>query len=956
MKRKFIRNIMIAMTSLGLTCGTLSSCGTQGEQGIQGEVGEKGENGKDGTGIYTGSGAPKSSDGKVGDLYVDSESGNLYCKGESGWIKTGNIKGASGNDGVNGKDGVSIVGISKTSTSDNVDIYTITYSNGSTSIFTVTNGVDGKPGVQGEKGEDGHAPTITIGSNGNWYVDGVDTGYPATGPKGDAGVNGADGISIVSVVKTDSNGEIDTYTITYSDGNTSTFTIINGKDGNDGHTPVVAIGSDGYWYVDDVNTGVKAKGDDGDDGKGISKINKTSSDGNVDTYTITYSDGSTSTFIVTNGVDGKTPYIGDNGHWWIGDTDTGVNASGDKGDAGEKGDKGDPGTNGSDGKNGVSVVNSYIDENGDLICEMSDGTTINAGHVKNVTKHTINFYVDDDLVYKTTVEDGMKMSAPDRSYTAGYTVNCWNSKEDGGYRWLFSAYTVTSDMNLYADFTYNDYSITYVDEKYGTSLDTLTVTYDKDYTLATIDNKTGWTFNGWKTKEGVSFENEGTYRIASDLTLYADWVANQYTVTLDPNNGTVSQTEVTVTYDLQYELPTPERINYSFLGWYDSSDKKVSSKATWKGTEDVTYTAKWTNVQNTYVFDAGDGTCDVDSMVIGWEDAYELPTPTAPSGGVYEDGTYYESYYYSFVGWYLDGMNIPLSGTKWTYSNNGGTLVAHYNRNGDDNSLKYGIYPQTRVSDEALITALNTLNTTESNGWCLYNGDYYAKLTAKPDSTSYKFNDGTTIIWNTEYWFKCEPINWKILESNDGEYKLVSSVILDAHCYYSSKDSRTIDGKTIYSNNYKHSDIRAWLNGDFYNTAFSLGNSYIQTTEVDNSAATTVDSTNEYICENTYDKVYLLSYQDYKNATYFADEEARKCKVTDYAKANGCYVSTSWYSTDCGLYLTRSPSDSCSYEANYILNNGHVFSSAEVYRNFYSVRPAMTVKFERNESNHHNQG
>ncbi len=115
--------------------------------GAKGDKGDKGADGKDGTCIYTGSGAPKSSEGKVGDLYVDSESGDLYSKGENGWIKTGNIKGSQGNDGTNGKDGVSIVGVSKTSTSDNVDVYTITYSDGSTSSFTVTNGVDGKPGA-----------------------------------------------------------------------------------------------------------------------------------------------------------------------------------------------------------------------------------------------------------------------------------------------------------------------------------------------------------------------------------------------------------------------------------------------------------------------------------------------------------------------------------------------------------------------------------------------------------------------------------------------------------------------------------------------------------------------------------------------------------------------------------------------------------------------------------------
>lgn len=52
------------------------------------------------------------------------------------------------------------------------------------------------------------------------------------------------------------------------------------------------------------------------------------------------------------GDDGITPHIGENGNWYIGDTDTGVKAQGEKGekgDTGAKGDKGEQGQNGADG-------------------------------------------------------------------------------------------------------------------------------------------------------------------------------------------------------------------------------------------------------------------------------------------------------------------------------------------------------------------------------------------------------------------------------------------------------------------------------------------------------------------------------------------------------------------------------------------------------------------------------
>ena len=54
---------------------------------------------------------------------------------------------------------------------------------------------------------------------------------PAAGP---AGADGTDGVGIVSIVKTGTSGLVDTYTVTMTDGSTSTFTVKNGQDGEDG--------------------------------------------------------------------------------------------------------------------------------------------------------------------------------------------------------------------------------------------------------------------------------------------------------------------------------------------------------------------------------------------------------------------------------------------------------------------------------------------------------------------------------------------------------------------------------------------------------------------------------------------------------------------------------------------------------------------------------------------------
>lgn len=104
-----------------------------------------------------------------------------------------------------------------------------------------------------------------------------------------ASLIGVNGRGIASIEKTSTDNLIDIYTITYTDNTTDTFQVKNGKDGTNGQD-----GKDG------------ANGQDGVNGRGIASIEKTSTSGLVDTYTITYTDDTTSTYNVTNGKDAQS--------------------------------------------------------------------------------------------------------------------------------------------------------------------------------------------------------------------------------------------------------------------------------------------------------------------------------------------------------------------------------------------------------------------------------------------------------------------------------------------------------------------------------------------------------------------------------------------------------------------------------------------------------------------------
>lgn len=98
-------------------------------------------------------------------------------------------------------------------------------------------------------------------------------------------------------------------------------------------------------------------------------------------------------------------------------------------------------------------------------------------------------------------------------------------------------------------------------------------------------------FLGWYYQKtgGTKITGDTMVNKIRNHTLYARWTPKSYTVTFDPNGGSVSQTTKTVTYTYNYdELPTPTRTGYTFKGWY--------TQAT--GGTQITETTEVTNPSN----------------------------------------------------------------------------------------------------------------------------------------------------------------------------------------------------------------------------------------------------------------------------------------------------------------------------------------------------------------------
>ena len=228
-------------------------------------------------------------------------------------------------------------------------------------------------GEDGKDGRDGRTPSV--GLNGNWWIGSMDTGVKAVGTDGRDGVdgkNGADGL-------TPAIGENGNWWI----GDTDTGVKAggaDGKDGADGLTPV--IGENGNWWIGDTDTGVKAAASDGRDGAD----GKDGVDGKDGANGKDGTDGA-------QGAPGLTPSIGGNGNWWLGNTDTGVRAAGTTGATGAAGAtgatgatgaagrNGTDGKDGKDGKDGVGIREVSLNDSGELIVALTDGTETNLGKI-----------------------------------------------------------------------------------------------------------------------------------------------------------------------------------------------------------------------------------------------------------------------------------------------------------------------------------------------------------------------------------------------------------------------------------------------------------------------------------------------------------------------------------------------------------------------------------------------
>ena len=186
------------------------------------------------------------------------------------------------------------------------------------------------------------------------------------------------------------------------------------------------------------------------------------------------------------------------------------------------------------------------------------------------------------------------------------------------------------------------------------------------------------------------------------------------------------------------------------------------------------------------------------------------------------------------------------------------------------------------------------------------------------------------------------PIEWLVLARDGDKALLISRYGLDAQPY--NKDHTSVTWETC--------TLRTWLNGTFYNKAFSSAEqAAILTTNVDNSKNQCYSGWSTSSGNNTQDKVFLLSYAEankYFGVTYDNSSNTKsRVAPTAYAIAQGTWTSSSNKTTDstyAGWWWLRSPGTYQDYAAIVYFVGSLDFNYVD--SDSGSVRPALWVNLE----------
>ena len=348
---------------------------------------------------------------------------------------------------------------------------------------------------------------------------------------------------------------------------------------------------------------------------------------------------------------------------------------------------------------GTATLSGFPFNSGDTVQTEGEHVLIVTDRAGNTTTVRFSFHTPRTIhfdsnggseVPEQNVNYGDKTNEPDDPTKAGHTFSGWFTDSGLSQAFDFDNTPVTGDLTLYAKWSINSYTVNF-DSNGGTAVDDQSIPYNELAAAPADPTKPGHTFAGWFTDSGLSqaFDFDNT-PVTGDLTLYAKWSINSYTVNFDSNGGTAVDDQSIPYNELAAAPADPTKPGHTFAGWFtDSGLSQAFDFDNTPVTGDLTLYAKWSINSYTVNFDSNGGTA-VDDQSIPYNELAVAPADPTKVG-------------HNFAGWFTDsGLsqafdfdNTPVTGkltlyAKWTadkytisFNTLGGSVV-------DDVSVEHG--------------------------------------------------------------------------------------------------------------------------------------------------------------------------------------------------------------------------------------------------------------------------
>ncbi len=553
-------------------------------------------------------------------------------------------------------------------------------------------------------------------------------------------------------------------------------------------------------------------------------------------------------------------------------------------------------------------------------------------------------------------------------------------------------------VTVKADTSYYDYA------NAGTvnTIDNQEYAYNSELTLKATTKK-GYTFLGWyKDDELISTNATHKIRVIEDATYLAKWTKIQFTLKYPQlNRGTT-------TIQVNTDEPVTSSWHIGYIGYREGvtkgstitlsttpSDREDYSgkRYTWLGylaSDGTTLTTEYT-----YTFTFEEET----TITPTWQECAVKVSGTDEIGGTVNipDNTRYghsttitatTNVGYIWHGWYLNDELVTEDKVfeeiiyttpknyvaKWELCTDHEFVNCYCECNAESHEsvntmycihedkgiVCFGMYPQSQVTDEALITALNGTLVEKAPELDYRDGKYYGEewtqysylayyeyksalayantfyvdktyegetyrgvhlLAYRPSNAvasttaDHSYQDDNGYALNTTYWFKYEPIKWNIIGEENGKYLLMSDLIIDGQQYqraYVNDNGNYYNSTYTYSYKYESdyyedgilmttwhvSSIRDWLNGTFYNTAFD------DSSEKKMIATRWSTNQSDYYRKPFSEKISRIeeSTEDY---TYTQNDELLRIE-TEYGNSNeGIYPNQTYISICDDIFLAN---------------------------------------------------